>query len=226
MVACSFVRVLIAEDEEITRAKLEALIDKLGHDWTSAEDGSNAWDLVLAEPFDAIVSDWMMPKIDGVELCRRVKAMGERPFCHVLLVTSKGESADLVEGIMAGADDFIAKPVDADVLRARLHAAERMVNLERTLAKRIRQLEAARTEVQTLRGLLPVCMYCKNVRQGDDMWQDILAYLQSNVDAGFSHGICPDCYDARVKPMLAERKAEIAAEEAAETDNNSEDERN
>lgn len=216
MVACSPVRILIAEDDEVTRAKFEALIGGLGHDWTSVENGWDAWEKVLDEPFDAVVSDWVMPKIDGLELCRRIKAMGERPFCHVLMVTSKGESSDLVEGIMAGADDFMSKPVDVDVLRARLHAAERVVKLERTLARRVKELEAAMSEVKTLRGLLPVCMYCKNVRQGDDMWQDILAYLQSNVDAGFTHGICPDCYESRVKPMLAERRAEIAAEEEAE----------
>jgi DNA-binding response OmpR family regulator len=195
-------RVLIAEDDAVTRRSLSALVAGLGHDVSEAADGRAAWARLRAEPHDVLLSDWMMPEMDGPELCRLVKGPEHAGFCYVIMLTVKGEAADVVAGIMAGADDFMTKPADHEVLQARLHAAQRVVELERRLAAQVEELERALAEVRTLRGLLPVCMYCHNVRRGDEMWEDVLAYIRQRSEADFSHTICPDCYERHVKPML------------------------
>lgn len=204
-------RILVAEDDPGTRHLLQTKLTSYGHDVVLADDGAAAWEAFQHQPFDAVVSDWMMPELDGPTLCRNIRAEPDRPFCYILMLTSRSTTEDLVEGIAAGADDFMTKPFDNDELRARLHAAGRVIDLERSLARKVEDLSQALREVKTLRGLLPICMYCHSIRDDRDIWARIEEYVCSHSEAEFTHSICPGCYEDRVKPMLAELKDEKKA---------------
>jgi phosphoserine phosphatase RsbU/P len=198
-------KILIAEDDAVSRRVLEVTLVKLGHEVSAFIDGETAC-AALSEP-DApglAILDWMMPGMDGVEVCRRVRAAGSTAY--IILLTAKGTKDDIAEGLDAGADDYIIKPFDRQELRARLNAGLRILELQRRLAERVRELEEAATNVKQLQGLLPICSYCKNVRSGRDYWQRVESYIVDHSDLQFSHGICPDCYSGIVEPQLVGRK--------------------
>jgi phosphoserine phosphatase RsbU/P len=203
------VRILVADDDGPSRAILARQLERLGHAVVVAEDGESAWKAFCDAPdLECVVTDWTMPGLSGPDLCRRIRGGDVRPWSYVLLLTSKESTADLVEGLLAGADEFMTKPHDMEVLRARLHVAERVLTLEHRLRDRVHDLEAALAEVKTLRGLLPICMYCKKIREGADAWQAVEQYVSRHSDAQFSHGVCPSCWTTVVKPQLEEMRAE------------------
>src|SRR6202012_655917 len=103
----------------------------------------------------------MMPRMDGVEVCRRVRANLNSPYIYLLLLTAKSQKDEIAAGLDAGADDYVIKPFDPDELRARLKVGQRVVELERTLERRVKDLEKALNDVKKLKSLLPICMYCK-----------------------------------------------------------------
>jgi sigma-B regulation protein RsbU (phosphoserine phosphatase) len=210
------VRILVVDDDAPSRAILARQLEKLGHAVVTAADGEAAWKSFQDAPdLECVVTDWTMPGMSGPELCRRIRGGGVRPWSYVLLLTSKEATADLVEGLLAGADEFMTKPHDMEVLRARLHVAQRVLGLEQRLRERVHDLEAALAEVKTLRGLLPICMYCKKIREGADAWQAVEQYVSRHSDAQFSHGVCPGCWSAHVKPQLDEIRAQKRAEGAS-----------
>jgi DNA-binding response OmpR family regulator len=132
--------VLIADDEAVSRKLLQRYLEKWGHEVMVAEDGQQAWALFQQGDFPIVVTDWMMPKMDGIELIRRIRASDHADYVYTILLTARSQKEDLVEGMEAGADDFIAKPFDRDELRVRLREGERIVSLERDLAERSRAL--------------------------------------------------------------------------------------
>jgi CheY-like chemotaxis protein len=148
------------------------------------------------------IFDWQMPGMSGVELCQQVRSREESRHAYLLLLTSKNSKEDIVTGLEAGADDYLAKPFDRDELRARLHVGVRILQLQSELADRVRQLESALDNVKLLHGLLPICCYCKKVRNDSNYWQQVETYIMEHSAAQFSHGICPDCYESVVKPEL------------------------
>lgn len=176
----------------------------MGHDVHVVGDGQEAWERLQSLRFDVLMTDWVMPELDGLDLCRQLRARADLPFLYVMLVSSRSSTADVVAGIMAGANDFLTKPYERAEVRARLHAAGRVVELERSLAERVRELEQALHEVATLRRLLPICMYCKSIRNDEQAWDDIEEYLHHHANADCTHSICPSCYENRVQPMLDE----------------------
>ena len=127
-------KVLAAEDNPVFQSMLRALLTKWGYDVVAARDGIEAWRILesAAAPRLAIL-DWMMPGVDGVELCRRVRAAGREPYIYILLLTARTESQDLVEGMEAGADDYLTKPFNAQELRVRLRAGHRILDLQEEL---------------------------------------------------------------------------------------------
>jgi sigma-B regulation protein RsbU (phosphoserine phosphatase) len=136
-------RIIIAEDERITRLSLARQLEAWGHQVVAAEDGEAAWERIRAEPFDIVITDWEMPRLPGPELIRRIRSAPGAAFVYIVMLTGRGKTADLVAGIEAGADDFVAKPFDKDELRVRLLAGERIVKLERTLSLQNAQLREA-----------------------------------------------------------------------------------
>jgi sigma-B regulation protein RsbU (phosphoserine phosphatase) len=141
-------RILIAEDERITRTTLARYLQAWGHEVTAAEDGQQAWDAFGAGEFDIVITDWDMPRVSGVELVRRIRGATRAAYTYVIVLTSRSEKTDVVEGIEAGADDFVSKPFDRDELRVRLLAGERVVRLERALSKQNDELRAASERIR------------------------------------------------------------------------------
>jgi DNA-binding response OmpR family regulator len=183
-------RILIAEDEAVSRLVLASTLKKLGHEVTETADGHAAWVAFQRTPFPVVICDWMMPELDGLELCRRIRAADRTLYTYVLLLTALDGKARHFEGMDAGADDFLTKPLDADDLRVRLRVAERILSLQ--------------AEVKQLEGLLPICSWCRKIRDETSAWVRMEAYILQRTDASFTHGICPDC-KARVLSEMHNR---------------------
>ncbi|MCC6651566.1 MAG: fused response regulator/phosphatase [Candidatus Eisenbacteria bacterium] len=133
-------RILIVDDEPVNRLVLARKLTGWGHEVVQASDGAQAWDIMQREPFRMVITDWMMPEMDGVELTRRIRQSPAGGYTYVLLLTASSGTAALVEGMDAGADDFMVKPFQAEELRARLRAGERVLQLESDLAEHNRRL--------------------------------------------------------------------------------------
>jgi DNA-binding response OmpR family regulator len=140
--------VLIADDDPVSRRLLQGYLQRWGHEVVAAADGEEAWRLFQQGDFPIVISDWMMPGIDGVELVRRIRSRESRGYAYTILLTARSQKEDVVEGMEAGADDFVAKPFDRDELRVRLREGERIVRLEQTLAEQCRALRDARAELE------------------------------------------------------------------------------
>lgn len=196
-------KILIAEDDLVSRSVLQATLERWGYEVIATSDGSEAWTALQGEdPPSLAVLDWMMPELDGLEVCRRVRANTHNLPVYIILLTARGSREDLVSGLEAGADDYVTKPFNRDELRARLNVGVRVVQLQRSLATHVRELQMALSSVKQLQGLLPICMYCKSIRNDDNYWQRVENYISEHSDAKFSHSICPSCYEKIVKPEI------------------------
>lgn len=180
------------------RYLLESYLTAWGYKVIATENGAEALARLQQEdPPRLLILDWMMPERSGIEVCRFVRAQTNRPYTYIIMLTANSTSEDLAEGFAAGVDDYIFKPFDEKALHARLKAGERIINLEQTLAYKISELEAALTQVRQLKELLPICMFCKKIRDDNDYWHQIEAYLHQHAGTDFSHGICPECFSKR-----------------------------
>jgi sigma-B regulation protein RsbU (phosphoserine phosphatase) len=207
-------RILVAEDDSVSRRVLAATLDKFGFEVVVAADGAEAWDaLGRADAPHLAILDWMMPEIDGVELCRRVRATPTATPPYLILLTAKGGKEDVVAGLDAGANDYLTKPFDRAELRARVQVGAQVLELQANLAERIRELETALSQVKQLQGLLPICSYCKKIRDEQNYWQRVESYISKHAEVVFSHGICPDCYRTVVQSQLHERSASATRED-------------
>lgn len=205
-------RILIAEDDAVSRRLLEATLVKWEYEVITTTDGLQAFD-VLSQP-DApslAVLDWMMPGMDGAEVCRRARSLGADRLLYIILLTAKGRKEDIVQGLTAGADDYVIKPFDRSELKARINVGERILRLQAELAARVKELELALANVKLLQGLLPICCYCKKIRNDQNYWQQVDTYISDHSEAQFTHGICPECRDKIVKPELERIKLDESA---------------
>jgi DNA-binding response OmpR family regulator len=195
-------KILIAEDDPISRRLLEATLLKCGYEVAVAHDGLQAWEMLQCSyaPRLAII-DWMMPGLDGLELCRKARCFLSNLPPYIILLTTRGRKEDIVEGLQNGADDYLLKPFDPEELRARIQAGERIIELQRALGSRQLELESALARIKKLHSLLPICVHCRRMRNGRDYWQEVETYVSSHFDSQISQGVCPDC-DAKV---LAEK---------------------
>jgi DNA-binding response OmpR family regulator len=182
------VNVLLVEDEAATRLMLGSVLSAQGHHVLEAEDGDQGWDIWQLSAPRVVVADWLMPALDGLELCRRIRRTHGRAYTYFILLTSRSGVESFLEAMQAGVDDFITKPPRPDELAARLGVAERILGL--------------RAELLALEGLLAVCSYCKRIRDGDRGWSPLERYVEQHSKAEFTHGVCPDCYEKFLKPQL------------------------
>lgn len=210
-------RVLIAEDDPDTRPLLQALLTKWGYEVVATADGTAA--LAELEGDDApqlAILDVMMPGLDGIEVCRRVRQRPNPVPTYVMLLTAKTGKDTVVEGLQAGADDYITKPFDTNELRARVQVGTRILKLQQELARRINELEDALAKVKHLQGLLPMCSYCKKIRDDQNYWQQVESYITQHTEAQFSHSICPDCYASVVRPEIEKLRRQKEQEQRGE----------
>jgi sigma-B regulation protein RsbU (phosphoserine phosphatase) len=134
------VKILIADDSKQIRFMLQRLLERWGYEVISTCNGLDAWECIQRESVNLIISDWVMPQMDGLELCRRLRSDNFTHYIYIILLTSKDDKSDLIEGMEAGADDFLIKPFHADELRLRIRAGERILRLESTLEERNQKL--------------------------------------------------------------------------------------
>lgn len=187
-------RVLIAEDYAPSREALLTLLTRHGYAVQTAATGSEAAEVLRGDnPPPLALVDWIMPEITGLELCRMVRALNLPHYVYFIVITARDTVEDLSEAFAAGADDFIRKPLEPVELLARLSSGRRVLELERRLAHRVEEVQQALERVRVLERLLPICMYCKKVRNDQSYWQEIDEYIHLQTGTDFSHGICPDC---------------------------------
>src|SRR6185369_17572207 len=153
-----------------------------------AADGQQALDVLRGEDSPSVaLLDWMMPYISGVDLCRKLRETRMPAAVYLILLTVKDRKEDIVEGLTAGADDYVIKPFNIAELCARIGVGMRMLGLQRELADRIRELETALSQVKQLQRLLPICSYCKSIRDDKNYWHDLEEYLGEHSDTQFTH---------------------------------------
>jgi DNA-binding response OmpR family regulator len=203
---------LIAEDDAVSRRLLEATLSKWGYEVIVTTDGLQALEILRQPEAPSLaILDWMMPGMDGAEVCLKARETAADRLLYIILLTAKGRKEDIVEGLTAGADDYVVKPFDRAELKARINAGERILRLQAELAARVKELELALANVKLLQGLLPICCYCKKIRNDQNYWQQVDTYVADHSEAQFTHGICPDCRDRIVKPELERLKVEQEA---------------
>ena len=187
-------RILIAEDDATSRIVLATALKNEGYDVTSAADGTAAWQYFQQPDAPPLaILDLMMPGIDGLELVRRVRSVLQQVPPYLIIVSTKSDKADVISALDAGANDYLTKPFDAGELRARVEVGRRMIEMRFQLAEKVEELEQALDQVRTLRGIVPICASCKNVRDDQGYWNRVETYLTEHTEAEFSHAVCPDC---------------------------------
>lgn len=180
--------ILLADDDAVSRLVLSRLLQKMGHAVTQCVDGLQAWETFQRDYYPVILTDWKMPAMDGLVLAQLVRAKPQEHYTYIILVSGYGAKENYREGIQAGADDFLVKPVAEDYLDARLLVAERLVQIH----NQVRQLES----------FMPVCSYCKSVREKDNQWVSMEEYVASHAGIKASHTFCPKCFDIHWRPEL------------------------
>jgi phosphoserine phosphatase RsbU/P len=187
--------ILIAEDDPVTRKVLEAMLIKMGHIVVATCNGKEAWQAHLDLNYPKLaIFDWIMPEMDGLELCRKIRNEPSKLITYIIMLTIKGQKQDIVEGLNNGADDYVIKPFNHDELNARVQVGIRMIELQENLAARVKELEDSLLNIKQLQGLLPICSYCKKIRDDNDYWNQVEEYITQHSELKFTHGICPDCY--------------------------------
>ena len=200
---CAGMKILIAEDDPVSRHMLEVMCSCWGFEVTSVPDGAAAARLLLSDQAPPLaILDWMMPEVDGLEVLKRARAKGSAQPTYIILLTARGTHDDVAEGFEAEADDYVIKPFEYRELRARIQVGARVVKLQMALTERVTDLERALGRVKNLQGLLPMCSYCKRIRNDSNYWQQVESYIAEHSEAEFTHGVCPHCYETIVKPEL------------------------
>lgn len=200
-------KILLAEDDHLSRRVLAVSLADWGYEVVTADDGASALlELRKNNAPRLAILDWIMPKLEGPEVCRQFRALEKTEPTYFVLLSGRTAKVDIVAGLESGADDYLIKPVDLDELHARLRVGMRVVELQSRLADRVRELQEALARVQQLQGLLPICCYCKKIRDDKNYWQQVEGYLSAHSELRFSHGICPECYEKEVKPELEKLK--------------------
>ena len=183
-------KILIAEDDPTSRLLLTASLQALGHEVVATADGLSAWEQWQQSYFPVLITDWAMPRMDGLTLSRAVRQTQRNQYTCVILLTALEGRSKYLEAMDAGADDFITKPFDQEQLAARLTVAGRMLGL--------------RQHVTQLEGLLPICAYCKKIRDEKADWEPIEKYIAARSKTTFTHGICPACMQQHFNVKLGE----------------------
>jgi len=196
-------KILVADDDSVTLALLLRLLSEFGHATIECGNGVEALEQLKGADGPVIgILDWMMPGLDGLQVCQSIRKSNSSSLLYLILVTSKSSRADIIEGFEAGADDYITKPFDLQELHARVLVGLRILSLQEKLEGRVQQLEQALAEVKQLQGLLPICSYCKKIRNDENYWQRVEEYLSHRINIQFSHGVCPQCFEKEIVPQL------------------------
>ena len=235
--------VLMVEDSVAQAGQLRALLEAEKLEVVHALNGADALDLLDLRPPAIIISDIMMPVMDGYEFCRRTKSVDRFRQIPFMLLTSMAQPQDIFKGLESGADYYSVKPYEGPVLMGRVRkilaesprrsGSAAADSMDITYAGRKYSISADRSQIldlllatfestqrknaeltrinqelsdaleanRTLRGLIPICGYCKQVRDDQGYWDQVEGYISKHTDAKFSHGICPDCLAKAMKEL-------------------------
>ncbi len=205
-------RILAAEDDITSRIVLENALKRFEHDVTIVKDGAQALSAYNEGGHQLLLLDWMMPNIDGIEVCRIIRSQETLLPPYIIMITAKNEIHDIVSALDTGANDFIKKPFNNGELAARIRVGERVITLQQHLAQRISELEDAQKQIRTLQGIIPICMHCHKVRDEAEIWRRLESYISEHTDAMLTHGLCPECrqkYYPEVKKSKRSKKIEL-----------------
>ncbi len=198
-------KILVAEDDPVYAELLCGQLEQLGFDVTLVTDGAQAQTVLASSdtPLIAIL-DWNMPGLSGIEVCEGLKGRDFKIRPYLIILSANGQMSDIVEGLDAGADDYIVKPCHPKELAARVAVGQRMILLQKALAQRVAELEVALEHVKTLQGILPICSHCHSIRDDEESWQRIEKYLSEHANIQFSHSICPACLKEHYSELLGD----------------------
>ena len=197
------IRVLVVEDDPYFQRVLQKRLTAESYQVQTAADGREGMKAIVAWEPDLVISDWMMPEVDGLELCQSVKTGLRESAPYFILLTAKGELSDRLLGLETGADDYLVKPCDQAELLARVRAGLRIVLLTRELRETISELLETRNELgapqngHSLREISAVCASCRQVQTAGDRWQELEPFLASRGRADLVPGLCPECHAAQ-----------------------------
>lgn len=173
-------KILVAEDDPISARVIRAFLEQLNYEPLMACNGQEAWELFDREPTRLVISDWMMPEVDGLQLCTRIRKRAKTLYTYFVLLTANHTSAEnFALATDAGVDDFLTKPLHREATRMRLAVAERILKFT--------------AEIRHLKEMIPMCIYCRRIRDEEDYWERVETYIQKETGSRFSHGACPDC---------------------------------
>jgi sigma-B regulation protein RsbU (phosphoserine phosphatase) len=186
-------RILMVEDDPVSALILEVALTNFGYQPIIARNGAEAWEQFERDPVRLIVSDWMMPGIDGLALCERVRMRPQTPYTYFILLTANHTSAHNYElASTAGVDDFLTKPLDREAIRMRLRVAERILKYT--------------AEIRQLQEMIPICVYCRKVRDEHDYWDLVETYLQKQTGSRVTHAACPECYEKEMERLRTDSR--------------------
>jgi sigma-B regulation protein RsbU (phosphoserine phosphatase) len=198
------IKVLVVEDDPFFQRVLQKRISIDGYQVMVASDGREGMKAIVTFEPDLVISDWMMPQVDGLELCQSVKTGLREAAPYFILLTAKGEINDRLLGLETGADDYLVKPCDQGELMARVRAGLRIVVLTQELRHSLNDLKHAKAEIEAgqaelsrLTEHLPICSQCKRIKLANGQWQELEQYLRARLQSDFDKAVCPDCREAR-----------------------------
>ncbi len=198
-------KILIAEDDLTSRHRLEMVLAKWNYETVSCSNGKQAWDrLQDAHAPKLAILDWLMPEMEGIEVCRRLRELDTQNPVYVILLTTLNEKDSIVRGLDSGADDYIIKPFEPGELEARIRVGCRVLQLQEKLDNRIKDLQDSLQHIKTLQGIIPICSYCKKIRDDQSYWEEVEKYVTKHSNADFTHSVCPECYEKHITPELEE----------------------
>lgn len=190
--------VLYVEDDVVTRTELEQLLKRRVGKVLVAENGSVGLDLFRRFTPDLVVTDIRMPVMDGLRMAHVIRE--SNPEVRIIATTAHSDTSYLLEAIEAGIDYYVLKPIDLNKLVGAIEKCSRDIRARKALEqhhqereKLIAELQAALDEITTLRGILPICSFCKDIRNDKGYWERVDAYIARHTDVDFTHSICPSC---------------------------------
>ena len=203
--------ILIVDDTPANLRLLSEMLVKRGYKVRAAPDGSLALTSAQAIPPDLILLDIKMPGLSGYEVCEQLKADPRTRDIPIIFISALDQTEDKVKAFTLGGVDYVTKPFQVEEVLARVETHLRIRRLQAQLEARVHELEEALALVDKLEGLLPICSYCKRVRDDKDYWQQVEFYVEARSEVRFTHGVCPECYEKHLKPQIeamARRKSQ------------------
>lgn len=191
--------ILVVDDDPHTLLGTTRIIEKAGYRVIKATDGKECLEKTKSDKPDLILLDVVLPDIDGTEVCKQIKTDPDLKNTFIVLFSGMRTTSDeQAEGLDTGADGYIARPISNRELTARVNAMVRILKAERERDNAIRDLQDALNKIKRLSGLLPICSYCKKIRDSKGYWNQLEAYIRDHSEAEFSHSICEECFEEQM----------------------------